>query len=301
MRNLLYIALFFSLILGACSSEETPISPETRSVELQISVNNFTKSATQSTKAGTEAENTVDNLYVFLFSESQPLVSYYIDSETFADGSWDKADSLISLSLTTDVAGTRDVYIVANCADLKADLDGVDDIAGLQAVFRNTDTPWSSTITTPILMVGHKSHDFVQNRRLETVSLERAIAKVQLTIKLSEKQQSEDITQYKYRFVNFDKRTYVIKPDTKPDNLITSDWAGWSAGNYTTDSSSGKVTQLTLTTYLNERDQAGTAVEIILPYAGGFLPPPEFGDEIYKLTLPQKITRNTIYEYDVSL
>ncbi|NLD24805.1 MAG: hypothetical protein GX670_11345 [Bacteroidales bacterium] len=68
-----------------------------------------------------------------------------------------------------------------------------------------------------------------------------------------------------------------------------------------------KVTGLTITTYLNERDTYNqenprTSVELSLPYiSDGPLPPPEFGDENYKLPLPTTIERNTWYVYDIEI
>ncbi len=115
----------------------------------------------------------------------------------------------------------------------------------------------------------------------------------------------EGTTQYKYRLIDFDKNTYVLKQILKTDNLVSSlAWINWNDAitSYTLDGN-GKVTNLTLITYLNERDNAGTSIDLSLPYFdGGFLPPPEFGgDETYKLQLPAKIERNNWYVYDVEI
>ncbi|KKC51911.1 major fimbrial subunit protein (FimA), partial [Porphyromonas gulae] len=128
-----------------------------------------------------------------------------------------------------------------------------------------------------------------------------------------------NLTGHKYRYVNFDKDTYVVKPTTKPDNLISSangvwpqitDWTVWGASlnaspapdagtDYTLDAN-GKVTALRIITYLNERDSKGAIVEIALPRVDdGTLPPPEFGPELYRLPLPDKILRNNWYKYDI--
>jgi hypothetical protein len=98
---------------------------------------------------------------------------------------------------------------------------------------------------------------------------------------------------------------YVIKPSVKTDNLVSSStWNAWTATGTVTSYTlvGGKVTGLTLTTYLNERDAAGSAIEISLPFMGsGPLPPPEFGDESYTLKLPAKVERNHWYIYDVAI
>ncbi len=69
-----------------------------------------------------------------------------------------------------------------------------------------------------------------------------------------------------------------------------------------TKDETGNVPALQLITYLNERTKAGASIEISIPYIdGGILPPPEFGDEVYKLQLPAKIERNNWYVYDVEI
>lgn len=132
---------------------------------------------------------------------------------------------------------------------------------------------------------------------------------MQLNIKLSSLHQdfpisSEGITQYKYKLINFDKSTYVQKPTSKINDLTSlSTWASWNdhITSYTLDNT-GKVTRLTLTTYLNESENAQAIIELSLPYVdGGFLPPPEFGDETYKLQLPAKIVRNHWYVYNIEI
>ena len=127
---------------------------------------------------------------------------------------------------------------------------------------------------------------------------------------------------YRYRYVNFDKDTYVVKPlPTKPDNPVSSNdgaWpqiAGWmpwgtslnvspapDAGSGYTMDSAGKITSLRIITYLNERDTKGAAVEVALPRVDdGELPPPEFGPELYRLPLPEKVLRNHWYKYEVEI
>jgi hypothetical protein len=122
-------------------------------------------------------------------------------------------------------------------------------------------------------MSGNKTHDFNTNYQLNNVSLVRALAKVQLNVKLSVQHYSIPVVdgkaQYSYKYIDFDKNTYVFKPSTKTDNLVSSnDWTAWSAtgsvSSYTLDQ--GNVTNLTLTTYINERDNASSAIEIKLPY-----------------------------------
>lgn len=313
-KYILYIIGLLSLLLIACSSNDDPLggSSDNEKITLSFQVNSFVKGSLKAvTDNGSAAEQTIDNLYVFLFptSGTQTFKSYYISSATFTGGSWSNADRKVLLNLTQSEAGSREVYIIANCSSIKTSLDGVSTVTGLQSVLQSNSTPWSTTLTTPILMSGNKAHDFNTNYQLNNVTLIRAIAKVQLNISLTAKHQGkplseEGTTQYKYRLIDFDKNTYVLKPTSKTDNLVSSlAWINWNDAitSYTLDGN-GKVTNLTLITYLNERDNAGTSIELSLPYFdGGFLPPPEFGDETYKLQLPAKIERNNWYTYDVEI
>ncbi|MFT4223863.1 fimbrial protein [Dysgonomonas sp.] len=315
MKIYIYIIGLLGLFLTACSGDNDPVgeSANNENIVLSFQVNSFVKGTIKAaTDNGSIAEQTIENLYVFLFptSGTQTFKSYYISSASFSGGSWSNTDNKVLLNLTQAEAGNRDVYIVANCSDIKATLDGVTTVAGLQLVLQSSNTPWSETLATPILMSGNKSHNFNSNYQLSSIPLVRAVAKVQLNVKLSVPHQgtplsSEDNNaQYRYKLINFDKNTYVLKPTSKPDVLVSSSaWVNWNDAvtSYTLDGS-GNVIILTLTTYLNERDNAGTAIELSLPYFdGGLLPPPEFGEETYKLQLPAKIERNNWYVYDVEI
>lgn len=295
----------------ACSTDDNLIEGN-NGIELSIQVNNFTRGTLQtSTDNGSASEQTIENLYIFLFptSGTQTIKSYYISSASFIGGSWNNLQNKVLLNLTQSEAGNRDVYIVANCSNIKTLLDGVSTIAGLYLVLKKNNTPWTPTLDTPILMEGNKIHNFNSNYQLNNIPLLRTIAKVQLNVTLTSKHQgtllsNEGIPQYKYKFIDFDKNTYVLKPVLKPDDLVSSPaWLNWNdIVTSCTRDGNGKVTSLSLTTYLNERDNAGTAIELSLPYFdGGLLPPPEFGDETYKLQLPAKIERNNWYIYNVEI
>ncbi len=314
MKIYIYIIGFLSLLFTGCSGDDNPVagSTDNEKIILSFQINSFVKGSLKAaTDNGSAAEQTIDNLYVFLFptSGAQTFKSYYIPSASFSGGSWNNTDNKVLLNLTQAEAGSRDVYVVANCTGIKTSLDGVSTVTGLQSVLQSNSTPWSTTLTTPILMSGNKTHNFNSNYQLSSIPLIRAIAKVQLNISLTAKHQGkplsgEGTTQYKYRLIDFDKNTYVLKQILKTDNLVSSlAWINWNDAitSYTLDGN-GKVTNLTLITYLNERDNAGTSIELSLPYFdGGFLPPPEFGDETYKLQLPAKIERNNWYTYDVEI
>lgn len=314
----LLICVFFYV---GCGTEDLPSSGKGE-IELSYQVSNYAQTDIRSTNAGSEAEQQIDNLYVYLFptSDTQTLYKFYIDASAFTYGSWNKIDQKIILQLSQSNVGNRNVYVVANCAGLKAQLDGVTTTNDLKSVLNTTNTPWSKSLTTPIIMVGNQTWDFSSNPKLNAISLIRTLAKVEVNITLPDFYKSKPkieegiagsgtmVSVYKYRFVNFDQNMYVLKPDNKPDNTVTSSWTDWDAGSavppdydvsaYTLDAN-GEVAQLRLLTYLNERDHAGSAIEITLPYKKGNYPPPQFGNDTYTLNLPAPIVRNTWYIYDI--
>lgn len=333
MRKILYIILSSVFFWVACSKTNEIESQLTgRSIEISFSVNKFfgSKGAPRipAVNPGSDAERQIGNLYLFLFNNAGANPSrYYINAATFAGGTWNAADKKVVLDMKQVEAGKRQVYVVANIdATMKNQLDAVSSVAELQNVFKTLAQPWSTNIGSPLLMSGNATHNFRLNHLLDHVVLIRAVAKVELNIKLSEKFQLKAIVNggnlegIKYKYVNFDKNTYIVKPAVKPNNPAnsaldawpqTGDWTLWGSSlnlptppdtgaGYTLDGE--KVTELRLITYLNERDENGAVIEIVLPRIDeGFLPPPEFGPELYRLPLPEKILRNHWYQYDVTI
>jgi hypothetical protein len=332
MRKLLYIAFLANLIFAACTSEDIPgEKQEDKNIEISLSISDFkvsntTSRSTRATQVGSAEEQQITNLYLFLFDSGGAVEKYNVTGSTFTGGTWNATDAKVSLNLTQMAAATRNVYVVANYHPSMLDaLNTVTTITGLEAVVHNENTPWSTTLNTPILMTGSViGHNFVTDRQLNNVPLIRTVAKLELNIKLKAERQSTPtivegipgsgstttVHQYKYQFIDFDKRTYVYKQSSKPNNLMSfTDWANFTetddVAKYTL--TGNIVTDLTITTYLNERDTYNqenprTSVELSLPYiSDGPLPPPEFGDENYKLPLPTTIERNTWYVYDIEI
>lgn len=315
MKKHIFLIWLLSLIMIACSSDEDiyKYNVDNGKVELSFQIKSYIKgSLKSSSEVYSENEETIDSLYIFLFptTSSQKLETYDISDSTFAGGSWNSGENKVRLDITQSEIGKRDVYIIANYSPLlKALLDTVTTIKGLKSLFQSSDTPWGSTFKTPILMSGNATHNFNTNYQLNEIPLIRALSKVQLNIKLSSSHQAVPIStertaQYKYKLINFEKNTYIFKPITKKNELISlSSWSNWNdqITSYTPDDRD-KVTSLTLITYLNESENAETAIELSVPYIdGGFLPPPEFGDETYKLQMPTKIERNHWYIYDIEI
>lgn len=363
MKKTAYISVVFllGLLFVACSGEEViPEASYDKLVEIAFGVDHYAKVVTTAksasasiTRATAEeiaaAENKIDDLYLFLFptATGQSLKKYYIaksgDTWTVTEiggsaaGSYSEDNKKVSLNLTQAEAGPREVYIVANYgAGLNPNIATIDD---LKAVSRSTDTPWSTTLATPLLMSGNKTHNFIDNPMLGSggvntpVALTRALAKVELNIRLKKEHQSKPrieqgtigggnwVPQYHYALLNFEKETYLLKDNAKTNNNLanqTADpvvlkgldpvlWKEWVTGDdnmitsYQTDSESGKVTSMRLVTYLNERISAvpRSFIGISMPYEGA-MPPPEFGPDLTGIYLPQ-IERNYWYVYDIEI
>lgn len=320
----IYILITAVLVLAGCSKEDLPnynltdneiaISYSTKRYKLD----DGTRSGEfRSTDEGSQAERDIDNLYILLFKSDGTVEKFYVD-DNFTDGEWLKTGTnatkpYVKLKLAPGVAAERNVHVVANVsAALKAKLDAntLKTEANLKDVFDELNTSWSPTLKTPILMSGSASHDFTVKKELESVELVRVLAKVELEITLPDHHKSTAESDYKYQFINFDKNTYVLKPEPKKvsaagDLISSPNWQAWTAsGDVTTftKGSDNKVEKLTLVTYLNEVEDAGTMIEIQLPHTdGGLLPPPEFGPETFKLPLPDKVERNHWYKYDIEL
>ena len=367
------ITLWMGLSFASCSGEDEVVAGSDERVEIALITDDFTKiiatsksadattspsttiptafaATTRATDPGSDEENQIDNLFLFLFkSDGTDPVKYYIDTAggfTYngKSGNWDKTNGKITLNMTQAEAGTRQVYIVANCADLQTALGNVTTITGsgmtaLENVLRTTSTPWSPTLSTPILMSGNVTHNFIDNRILGTggsnpkIKLVRALAKVELNIRLTQEHQSLPVVkegdindpnatltekpQYHYAFLNFDKNTYVVRPAptkqsdlTAPDATVNlrslgeSDWTVWPIPWPPTRGVILIVEELRLVTYINERDKETgrplSSIGVSVPYTGP-TPPPEFGPDVSQIFLPEKIERNHWYVYDVEL
>ncbi len=367
MRKIAHIsaALLLGLLFAACDSGQEIPQPADKTVEIAFNIDNYTKvitnmksassaAATRATDVGTAQESEVKDFYIFLFRENtQQLIGKYYVANAAADGSvtggtggtYVVAEKKASLNLTQAEAGKCDVYIVANATDndVKATLDGItattaNPLDAVKSVSRSVNTPWSATLSTPILMSGYKNHDFISDRQLDHVNLVRALAKVELKITLKAEHQSTPVVregdfsdpsailinkpQYHYAFLNFDQRTYALKPASK-ESLLTApnavadlrnpatggwSWSVWNTlGTYLPEGATDNtnVTGLNLVTYINERvpevpAKPLSAIGIKMPYNGP-TPPPEFGPDVTQIFLPTTIARNNWYVYNVEL
>lgn len=351
----IYLLLISAILFGACSKDDMSGGIEVSDDEVAISYSlkkyvqvvtsgNSSKSASETRNINIEAgdEEKIDNLYIIMFdatTSGAAPIKYFVDN-TFpaVDGEWNQgANPSVKLKKTQAQVGNRNVYVIANVTPaLRSALNAstLTTIADLEAVYAQYSNPWSEGLTPvlvtggnkyPILMSGNESHNFSTNPVLNKVTLVRALAKVELNVKLPAKHQAAqtylsngvELPNYQYNFVDFDKNTYVLENTSKPANQKASTgnsantpatWVPFSAigtdhvSSYEVDNVSGLVTNLKIVTYINETTNANSYIEIQLPYEdGGFLPPPEFGPETFILPRQGKIERNHWYIYDVEL
>ena len=186
--------------MSACSEDENFDENETshKQVELSFQIKNFDRSTLKtSTGEASVDEEIIENLYVFLFptSSQQSLKKYEITNSAFGGGVWKNTDNKLLLNLTQAEAGKRDIYIIANYSyAIKTALDKVNTLEDLRTILLSNEMPWSTTLASPILMSGNTTHDFRANYQLNSIALIRALAKVQLNIKLSESHQTVPIS-----------------------------------------------------------------------------------------------------------
>lgn len=296
MRTITSIILLGCLFFS-CAQDEIPTNPNDTRVEILLSVSHYTKSGAAmdgKIDQGTPEERKIRNIYLFLFSDTKPLQTYFISGSIFKGGTWSESDEKIGLDLTPEMVGKRMVYMVANCDAVKERLAAVKTPADLEKIMVASATPWSPQLATPLLMVGSYEHDFSLQYQLKHIALERAVAKLKIAVTLPAAQLPVEGA-YKYRFVNFNPNTTLLREEGEPANLTYSEWFSVTPENGI----------FSIETYLNENKAVGdenrTRVEILLPEeTGGLLPPPEFGDEIYRLLLPEQVERNTLYQYAIS-
>lgn len=307
------------LLLSSCVKEDFSCCPTEITITYHLS--EFTPQDGFSLRAAptgppyaTTEENTIENLYLFLFPKVQGQIfkKYYLSSPISSGEGFEGTFQIqnlagnIALSLSPERAGLRDVYLVANCdTDLKAALDAVETVDALKAVMRTNSAPW--TMTTPLLMSGESlNYDFAVTPTLNEITLTRAVAKIQIDIALDNvAHRSSVISDYGYKYLNFGKNTYAIKNVGDQPNSVSQ--MEWQTTGISVEEVSGKVESFTLTTYINEYDDDATqtpvaTVQFKFPYYPlSGMPPPEFGDDIYTIQLPTAVMRNRFYYYNVNV
>ena len=307
MNKILYIFLFASLFFVACSSEDVPNNPQNnnKQIELRLNVKDFVGET--KTKAGFDAnddEKKIVDLNLFIDTGSD-WHSYYISSATFTGGTWETAGTQekILLSLKPDEVGEATVYVVANAGNT---LGSIGDASALKSQLVATATSWTN-INTPLIMSGEAQHVFTANDPvLNAVTLTRAVAKAEVTVTLTQQYQSEVLTEYAYRLLNFNKNTYLFGDAPSKTEALEGTGNEWIAiaDPIETVEEDGKITGFTFTTYLNERANATyghTTLELKLPFWDDGAPPPQFLDESLPIQFPTTIERNHYYKIAVTM
>lgn len=337
-KYFILIMVIAGLLFASCTKDNVSENPV--QVVIAFAPENYTdaavfgnsRAATTRTTATAE-EMKLTNAYIILFDNAgaNPL-KYYIEpgtNETDFQWIWGANTPTTQWArlkfypknnsgvyMTAAELGTRKIYLFANVNNaLKTTLDG---IATETALISNhvvyTGEPWS--ITTPLLMEGFATHNFENEGAVTaTIPLRRAVAKLEIDITLAGSYQSTVTNDYKYRYLQFGNQSYLLEHALPQvlGQVVNNPANGTSWNNIPAISlitnGGGKVTGIKLITYINEYKNSTTKdirpkVEIQLPYNdGGFLPPPEFGEEgdTYVLQLPIEVKRNHYYSYSVEV
>lgn len=304
MNKILYIFLFASLFFVACSSEDVPnnLKKNDKQIELRLNLKDFVGET--KTKAGFDAtgpEKQIDNLNLFI-QAGTTWHKFYIDAATFAGGTWEKANDKILLALTGEEVGQADVYVVANANLNISDINSLNDLKNAMVT---NDAPWTD-IATPLIMSGSASQNFATNPILNAVSLTRAVAKAEVTVTLTQQYQSENIDEYAYRLLNFNKNTYLFGDASPKTEDLEGTGAVWQdIDNIVKFVKSGNtITGFTFTAYINERatdTENQTTIELALPFWDDGAPPPQFLDESLPIQFPTTIERNHYYKIAVTM
>lgn len=301
--------LFVAIVAYSCGNEVD--TPSSNNIEINLSSTamrvvdmsmNVTPVRATAAAATPEQEQQIDNVYVFMFSTTAPVIKFYTESLTQVTyngvtGTWtkndDKKSGKVVLQVSPAVAGARKVYVVANCADIKSDLDAVTTEAGLKEKLRTLATPW--TAETPLLMEGSADKTFtLTDTKLETVELTRAVAKVSINVSMGDDlHKGGAAEQYTYQYFKFGTKTYVCANPTQQANTADMPSAAVIPDFTTTYTANFAF-------YLNE--YAATVadkpyVELKMPLINGSMPPPEFKPDTYTIKMPATVERNTHYVY----
>lgn len=312
-KNISYIftLLLIGLLISSCSKDQVEQhQAKDKNIALRLMVQNYKGTELRSGFHSDALESQITNLYIIIFADQ--VYTYDITETTVTGhngGTWNKEDGEILLGLTQDLVGEDcDVYVFANVddAEIKDELEGVNNPDGLESIFIGNDNPWSNNFSTSLLMSGYKkNHNFITDPVLDKIEMERAVAKLQIEVELTEQYQSTTDDDYKYRLRNFDKNSYLIQQEGKTNDLISQTAFADIGGIIEFVKEGTVVTGLKLTTYLNERDIAANdniALDLILPFWDEGAPPPSFtDDDIYSIVIDKEIKRNHFYTYKVKM
>lgn len=321
MKKQYILPLLIALLLaGGCEKNSLPAEVE-KQIEIDFAVANSVVqpmprgAQTRGAETPTDMEKTINDLYIFLFPQSGGVIKQYIETSISSNSEY----ALITgtetgvrlLTLTQSQVGTSDVYIVANCSDIKSSLDGVSSAADLDNVLHTITLP-EEIVADNLLMVGKSitAHNFIADHQLRTISLTRAMARIDVEVTLGSEYQSNTASDYGYRCIDFGSELWLLeKADPQETDKVVSTESSpevvWN--QVTTYPATGTISKISFSVYLNEYNNNGNAtapvasVEIKMPYnnSGGILPPPEFGDDLFRFNLPAEVKRNTVYQYSL--
>lgn len=350
--NIITASLWIMLLaLVQCTSDiesrEAKIPEKAIGISLQISdmkvvdITAGTRSAetpTRSTEQGVGNENTIGNVYIYLFAadgnsvlSGSPFKFYAADNTDPTQ--WADANTVI-IRKTPQEAASRLVYVVANVDEsntaFAAALNGATTVTQLKNVVKTAPV----SVPAPFLMEGHTAaaHNFAANRRAD-VTLYRAIAKLEFTLDISRLPQLDATHANAYKLMQFGNRTWVIELPRVQDLAHTTGSPDWIPLNgtltfsayvneYAHTLSDGNKTPYVLVNLpykliVQQGTQTGQNPGLPPPEADPdnpvssqnivLLPPPEFEPDAarqhnyYRVYMPVELKRNHLYRYKMTV
>lgn len=307
------------LILVGCDSKY----PFTEDDEIEIAftvannvVETMTSNATtRATVSPTDTEKSIADLYLLLFPQTGGVIRQYVETKTVSTSEY----SLITgsemgvklLSVKQNQANSSDVFVIANCAQIKSQLDAVASKDDLNAVLQTISQP-EDMKADYLLMIGQTSvaHNFIENNQLKSIPLYRTMARVDVEMTLATEYQSSLASDYGYRCLKFGAELWLTThADAQTADKVVSTLSTPQVKWNTVTTGGTPINKISFSTYLNEYNNTGNAtapcasIEVKLPFnpTSGSLPPPEFGGDIYRFNLPIEVKRNTVYRYTLEV
>lgn len=85
MKKLIYLIIYMTTVIGllaSCRQEEAPVATETKTVQINLSTR------VGQTEAGSDDENTIHSIRVYVFDATNKLVGYHHESDITAQGTY---------------------------------------------------------------------------------------------------------------------------------------------------------------------------------------------------------------------
>lgn len=246
----LLLAAALMIALGACTDDaliENYGEESNEQVELKLNFKTVSPEIAVSSRA--PRENTVNDLYVFIFNANsgQLRAKKYYTLDELTDGTNGSQPATTEennwVKITTTV-GASYIYGVANVTgstnhyngELKASLDAVEDLDDLQDLSVEIKSGLNRDGDT-YLMAGSvdngNAYTIVKNQDIKIIKLRRLDSVITFNFSIAKESNCEDFVLESYQVFNVPKKTYVVEREAT--NRITTTNDTWDAAQIADD------------------------------------------------------------------